>query len=102
MEKEGMSIRSSDDDLGIDKLLVELGVLALLVGGGDEGVAGILEPLSDAKLVLSGSEQLRDLKLEELVVSGIASPMQKGTRVPLWGAGGWVPEFQRVQLRVRL
>lgn len=56
-------LRGGDDDLSVDELLVELGVLALLVGGGHKGVALILEPLADAELVLSGSEKLRDLSI---------------------------------------
>ena len=55
------NLRSGDDDLGVDELLVEGRALALLVGGGHEGVAGILEPLADAQLVLSRAEKLRDL-----------------------------------------
>lgn len=51
--------RSGDDNFGIDKLPVEGGVLALFVGGGDQGVAGILEPLADTELILSGAQQLR-------------------------------------------
>jgi len=50
-----------DDDLGVDELLVKDRVLALLAGGGDQGMALILEPLADAELVLSGSEKLRNL-----------------------------------------
>lgn len=45
-------IRGGDDDLSIDELLVELGALALLVRGGDQGVALVLEPFADAELVL--------------------------------------------------
>lgn len=52
---------SGDDDLSIDELLVELGTLTVLVGGGDEGVTLVLEPLSDAELVLSGAEKAGDL-----------------------------------------
>lgn len=48
-----------DDDFSVDELLVEGGVLALLVGGGHQGVTLFLEPLADAELVLSGTEQLR-------------------------------------------
>lgn len=48
-----------DDDFGIDKLLVEGGVLTLLVGGGHQGVTLVLEPLADTELVLGGTEQLR-------------------------------------------
>jgi hypothetical protein len=54
--------RRGNDDFSVDELLVELGVLALLVGSGDEGVALVLEPLADAELVLGGSEELRNLK----------------------------------------
>jgi hypothetical protein len=50
-------LRSGDDDLSIDELLVEGGVLALLVGGGDQSVASILEPLADAELVLGSTEE---------------------------------------------
>lgn len=55
------SLRGGDDNLGVDELLVELGVLALLVGGGHKGVTLVLEPLADAELVLSGAQKLRDL-----------------------------------------
>jgi hypothetical protein len=48
---------SGDDDLSILELLVELGTLTVLVGGGDESVTLVLEPLADAELVLSGSEK---------------------------------------------
>lgn len=51
--------RSGDDDLSVDELLVKGGVLALLVGGGYQGVTLVLEPLADAELVLGGTEQLR-------------------------------------------
>jgi hypothetical protein len=46
-------VRCGDDNLSVYQLLVELGVLAFLVGGGDESVSLILEPFADAKLVLS-------------------------------------------------
>lgn len=49
--------RSSDDDLGVDQLLVKGGVLSLLVGGGHQSVTGILKPLADTELVLGGAEQ---------------------------------------------
>lgn len=49
--------RSSDDDLSILELLVELGTLAVLVGGCDESVTLVLEPLADAELVLSCTEK---------------------------------------------
>lgn len=51
-------VRGGDDDLGVNKVLVELGVLALLVGSGDEGVALVLNPLPQTKLVLGGTEKL--------------------------------------------
>ena len=51
-------VRCGDDDLCVYKVLVELGVLALLVGGGDELVALLLDPFPDTELVLSGSEKL--------------------------------------------
>lgn len=54
-----VDLRSGDDDLCVDELLVELGVLALLVRRGDERVALLLDPLADAQLVLSGTEELR-------------------------------------------
>lgn len=57
----GLYSRGGDDDLSVDELLVELGVLALLVGGGDEGVALVLEPLADAELVLGGAQKAGDL-----------------------------------------
>lgn len=56
------NLRGGDDDLGVDELLLEDRVGALLVGGGDQSVALVLEPLADAKLVLSCSEQSRDLE----------------------------------------
>lgn len=49
--------RSGDDDFGIDELLVEGRVLALLVGGGDQSVALLLEPLAQTELVLGGTQQ---------------------------------------------
>jgi hypothetical protein len=52
---------SSNDNLCVNELLVKLGVLALLVGSSDKGVALVLEPLADAQLVLGGSEELRNL-----------------------------------------
>lgn len=55
-------LRSGNDDFGIDEFLVKLGVLTLLVRGGDESVALVLEPFADAELVLSGSEKLRNLE----------------------------------------
>ena len=52
-------VRSGNDNLSINKVLVELGVLAFLVGGGDELVALLLDPFPDAKLVLGSSEHAR-------------------------------------------
>jgi hypothetical protein len=49
--------RSSNDDLGINQLLVEGGVLALLVRGGHQGVTLVLEPLADTELILSGTQK---------------------------------------------
>ncbi|KAI6762943.1 hypothetical protein HG530_008923 [Fusarium avenaceum] len=49
--------RSGDDDLSILELLVELGTLAVLVGGCDKSVTLVLEPLADAELVLSCAEK---------------------------------------------
>lgn len=48
-------LRSGNDDLGIDKVLVEFRALSLLIGGGDQLVALVLEPFSDTKLVLGGT-----------------------------------------------
>lgn len=48
-------VRCGNDDLRIDKVLVELGALTLLVGGGDKSVTLLLNPLPDTKLVLSGT-----------------------------------------------
>lgn len=53
------NLRSGDDDFGIDKLLVESGVIGILVGGGDQGMALLLEPLPQAKLILSGAQEAR-------------------------------------------
>lgn len=51
-------LRGGDDDFGVNKLLVKLGVLTLLVRGGDERVTLLLDPLSQSELVLSGTEKL--------------------------------------------
>jgi hypothetical protein len=50
---EQNDLRCGDDNFSVNELLVELGVLALLVGGGDQCVSLILEPFADAELVLS-------------------------------------------------
>jgi hypothetical protein len=44
----GRDVRRGNDDLCVNKVLVELRVLALLVRGGDELVALVLNPLPDA------------------------------------------------------
>jgi hypothetical protein len=49
--------RGGDDDFGIDQLLVKSRVLALLVGGGDQSVALLLNPLSQTKLILGGTKK---------------------------------------------
>lgn len=52
-------VRCGDDDLGVNELLIELGVLALLVRRGDESVPLVLDPFPQTKLVLSRAEQSR-------------------------------------------
>lgn len=42
--------------------MVKLGVLTLLVRGGDKGVALVLEPLAETKLVLGGTKELGNLR----------------------------------------
>jgi hypothetical protein len=49
--------RGGNDNLSVDELLVKGGVFAILVGGGDQSVASILEPLADAELVLGSTEE---------------------------------------------
>jgi hypothetical protein len=49
--------RRGDDDLCIDKLLIECGIWVVLVRGGHEGVTLVLKPFSKAKLVLGGTKQ---------------------------------------------
>lgn len=51
--------RGGDDDFGVDKLLVKSGVLAVLVRGGDQSVTLLLDPLSQAKLILGGTKKAR-------------------------------------------
>jgi hypothetical protein len=48
-----------DDDLGILDVLAELRVGRVLVGGDNKLVTLLLEPISDAELVLDGAEQTR-------------------------------------------
>ena len=57
-----IDLRSGDDDFGVDELLLELGVGALLVRGGHESVALLLKPLADSKLVLGRAQELRLLQ----------------------------------------
>ena len=54
----GPGLRGGNDDFGVDQFLVELAVLALLIGGGDEGVALGFNPRSQAQLVLGRAQQL--------------------------------------------
>jgi hypothetical protein len=51
-EEAWRHVRRCDDDLGVYKLLVELGVLAFLVRRRDESVSLVFEPFADAQLVL--------------------------------------------------
>jgi hypothetical protein len=53
------NLRSGNDDFSVNHLLLEHAALALLVGGGDESVSLVLEPLADAELVLCGTEETR-------------------------------------------
>jgi hypothetical protein len=53
--------RRGDDNLSINKLTVENGVLAVLVGGGDKSVTLRLEPLAETELILGGSEKTGNL-----------------------------------------
>lgn len=53
--------RGGDDDFSVDKLLVELAVLALFVRGCHESVALRLDPRAESKLVLGCPEELWDL-----------------------------------------
>ena len=50
-------IRSGDDDLSVDQLLVKGRVIAVLVGGGDQSVALVLNPLPQAEFILDGTEK---------------------------------------------
>lgn len=54
---EDLDSRCGDDDLGIDQLLVECGILVLLVRGSHEGVPLVLQPFAQAKLVLGRTKQ---------------------------------------------
>lgn len=59
---DGAGLRSGDDDFGVDELLVKLGVCAVLVRRGDEGVALVLEPLAETELVFGGAEESGNLR----------------------------------------
>jgi len=48
-------LRSGNDDLGVNEVLVKFRALAFLIGGGDELVALIFKPFSDTKLVFCGT-----------------------------------------------
>ena len=54
--KRKENLRSGDDHFGVNELFVKGRVLTLLVRGGDESVAIVLEPLADAELVLGSTE----------------------------------------------
>lgn len=68
-KKTGTRLRSGNDDLRVDELLVEGRVLALLVGSGDQSVALVLEPFAQAELVLGGSKQTGNLDELEIFES---------------------------------
>ncbi|KAL2170109.1 hypothetical protein VTG60DRAFT_5204 [Thermothelomyces hinnuleus] len=53
--------RCGDDNLGINQLAVKGRVLAVLVRGGHEGVALVLEPLAQAELILGRPQKVRHL-----------------------------------------
>ena len=59
MYRRCKNLRSGDNDFSVNHLLLEHAALALLVGGGDESVSLVLEPLANTKLVLSGTEETR-------------------------------------------
>lgn len=50
-------VRCGNDDFGVNKVLVKLGVLTLLVGGSDELVTLLLDPLPQTELVLGSTEK---------------------------------------------
>lgn len=50
-----LHVRGGDDDFGVNEVLVKFRVLTVLVGGGDELMALVLEPFSDAQLVFCGA-----------------------------------------------
>jgi hypothetical protein len=52
-------VRCCDDDLGVDELLIELGVFAFLVRCCYEGVALVFEPFANTQLVLGRAYSIR-------------------------------------------
>lgn len=78
------NLRSGDDDFGVNHLLLKDTVLALLVGGGDESVSLVLEPLADSKLVLCGAE-------EAGLLFGVLLALWKRRCVVSWLFGGMCP-----------
>lgn len=52
--------RGSDDNLGINQLLVKGRVLPLLIRGGHKGMSLILEPFANTELILGRPEELWD------------------------------------------
>lgn len=54
-------IRCGNDDLRIDQFTIKGGVCTIFVGGGDELMALVFQPLSQTKLVLTGSKEFGDI-----------------------------------------
>ena len=71
-------LRSGNDDFSVNELLVEFGVLALFVRGGDQGVALLLDPFPQAQLVLGGTQ-----KVGLLLSMDAALELLAGTQVQL-------------------
>jgi hypothetical protein len=89
--ERGANIRSRDDDLGIDELAVKGRVLAVLVGGGDERVALVLEPFADTELVLGGSQESRDLLgVDATLDISCQHPWESKGECVRRGEGGWI------------
>ncbi len=85
-EEGGQHARGGDDDLGVYKLLVELGVLAFLVRCRYEGVALVLEPLADAQLVLGRA--CAPCASELVIAQGSLAGSYPAALGRLWHAGG--------------
>jgi len=51
--------RSCDDNFSIHQLAIEGRVLSLFVGGGDDSVTLLFEPLPETQFVLSGTQKTR-------------------------------------------